>query len=114
MVDRDNDPEQKQRTGRQNNSLHLYLDQVAQALNDSGQERKVTVTFGADVPWSAETIKEVVWRTIQYRQTGKLSTTELTTKEYGEVYETVNRFLGESFGIHVPLPSQEEIRLKNL
>lgn len=99
--------ESSKRTLTQNASLHRYLAEVAKELNAAGLERKITITMGADVPWSAESIKEVLWRSIQYAQTGKHSTTELTTKEYGEVWETVNRFIGEQFGVHVPIPSIE-------
>ena len=114
MIDRDNDLDQrpiKKRTALQNRSLHLYFTQVAEALNAAGLERKVTLNLGADVPWTPETIKEVIWRTIQYKQTGKLSTTELSTTEYEKVYDTVNRFLGESFGVYVPLPSEESLAM---
>lgn len=100
--------EKNKRTIQQNKSLHLYLTKVAEELNAAGLERKITITMGADVPWSAETIKEVIWRSIQHAQTGKYSTAELTTKEYSEVWETVNRFIGENFGVHVPVQSYED------
>lgn len=105
-VNREKD--EKQRTLLQNRSMHKYFTLVAEKLNEAGLERKITITMGADVPWSPETIKEVIWRSLQYGQTGKHSTTELTTKEYGEVWETMNRFMGENFNIHVPIPSLEE------
>lgn len=104
--------EQNKRTLSQNAALHLWLEKVSQAFNEAGIDRKVTITLKADVPNSAETMKEVIWRPIQYAQTGKHSTTELTTKEYSEVWETVNRFIGENFGIHVPIQSYEELLME--
>lgn len=41
-------------------------------------------------------------------QLQKTSTTQLTTKEVDLVFDTINKYLGEKFGIHVPLPSIEQ------
>jgi len=65
-----------------------------------------------DIPWNGRTVKEFLWRPIQETQLRKSSTTELTTKEIDEVFNTINRYLGEKFGIHVPFPSIEDLMLR--
>ena len=39
--------------------------------------------------------------------TGKHSTTELNTVDPSEIYEVLNRHLGERLGVHVEWPSEE-------
>ena len=100
------------RTLQQNKSLHKYFDLLANELNDEGLDMKKVITV--DVPWSAETIKEWIWKPVQKAQLLKESTTEMTTAEVNKVYETVNRLMAEKFGVSVPFPSDEEQMLQNL
>ena len=71
-------------------------------------------TLDVDIPWNGKTIKDYLWRPIQKAQLQKQSTTELTTKDIDVIYETLNRFTSEKFSVHVPFPSEEEIRLSLL
>ena len=87
---------------------------LADELNDAGLDMKKVLKPGVDIPWTKESIKEYIWRPIQQAQLSKKSTTELTTKEIDSVFDTINRHLGEKFGIHVPFPSIDELmRVKN-
>lgn len=102
----------KSRTDRQNASMHLFFQLLATELNDSGLSMMKVLKQEAEIPWQAESIKEYLWRPIQEAQTGKKSTTKLDTKEVGEVYETLNRHLGERFNVHVPFPSIDYLIVK--
>ena len=82
---------------------------LADELNDSGLDMKKVLKPGVDIPWTKSSIKEYIWRPIQEVQLSKKSTTDLTTKEIDEVFETINRHLGEKFGVHVPFPSIDEL-----
>jgi len=93
------------RTNQQSRALHLYFQQVAEALNDAGLEIKEVIPE-ADVPWTKETVKENIWRIIQWTMLLKKSTKELTKEEVGEVYNVVNRYLAQH-GIHIPFPSYD-------
>ncbi len=66
-----------------------------------------TLKPGVEIPWSGNTVKDYLFRPIMKAQTGKDSTTELTTKEIDAVYDTLNRHLGEKFGVTVGFPSNE-------
>lgn len=101
--------ESPQRTTQQNRALHVYFTLIANALNAAGLDMKKVLKPNVEIPWSAETVKEYLWRSIQRAQLHKESTTELTTSEIDLVYDTLNRFLAEKFGISEPFPSIEEI-----
>ena len=100
------------RTSQQNKALHLYLTHVAQALNEAGLPMQKVLTV--DIDWNPENVKEYLWRSVQKSQLKKESTTQLTKAEVTQVYETLNRLLGEKFGVHVPFPNDEARALENL
>jgi hypothetical protein len=104
------DPKQyPQRTKQQNKALHVLFRMLADNLNNAGLDMRKTLKPGIDIPWGPVSVKEFLWRPIQEAQLGKHSTTELTTVEIDEVFETINKHLGEKFGLHVPFPSIEEL-----
>lgn len=94
----------KQRTGLQNNSLHLYLSMLADELNDAGLDMKKTLKPEVEIPWTLESAKEFLWRPIQKALTRKDSTTKPTTKDYVYIYEVLSRHLVDKFGVNVPWP----------
>lgn len=98
-----------QRTKQQNKALHVLFRLLAEILNENGLDMRKTLKPDIDIPWSGESVKEFLWRPIQEAQLQKRSTTELNTKEIDEVFDTINKHLGEKFGLHVPFPSIEEI-----
>ena len=96
------------RTPQQNKALHKYFEILPEALNDAGLEMKAVFEIKeVDVPWSKETVKEVLWRPIQLAMTEKGSTTELTSGEPNRIYEVLDRHLSEKFGLHVEFPHEE-------
>ena len=98
----------KPRTGQQNKALHKYCELLADALNSAGYEMKAVLAVKqVDVPWSPDSVKEVLWRPIQEAMTGKHSTTQLDRMEPGQVYEVLNRHMASNFGVSVPWPSEE-------
>ena len=107
MIEPDKPP--KQRTMRQNAALHLYFTQLAQELNDAGLDMRKTLKPTVDIPWSCETVKEYLWRPVMKAQLNKESTTEMTTADIDQVFDTITRHLGEKFGITLSFPSIETI-----
>lgn len=99
----------RQRSEAQNRSLHLYCQQVADALNDGGFDVRATLKEGIEIPWTMLLVKELLWRTIQKLLIGKASTTEMSPTDPTVVFETMNRNLGEKYGIHVPWPSLDSL-----
>ncbi len=98
------------RSGQQNRAMHLYFTMIAAKLNAAGLDMKQVIK--ADVPWSPETVKEIIWRGIQKPLTGKQSSANLNKDEFQQVQETVSRLLGEKFGIYCDFPSIENKGMK--
>lgn len=96
----------RQRTGTQNNCIHKLCEQLAQALNDGGEDMRLFFKDGYVVPFTAETVKENMWRKIQIAITGKHSTTELDRQECSQVYDVLNQNMAER-GYYVPWPSKD-------
>ena len=104
------------RTAQQNRALHKYFSLVAEALSDAGLDVKKTLR--SDVPWSPDSVKDMMWRPLQEALLGKKSTTALKKNEIDQVYDVMNRVLSTRYGVHVPFPSLDNLlfdeRLKNL
>ena len=94
------------RTALQNNALHKYFSMVAESLNLSGQY--ILKVIKIDLPWTKESVKELLWKSVQEQMLGKRSTTKLTKDEVTKVYDVLNRALGERCGVSVEFPSREE------
>ena len=97
----------EQRTPLQNKSIHKYFELLAERLNEAGLDMKAVLKPEVDIPWTEENVKNHLWRPVQMAMLSKQSTTELTTAEISDVYQVINRHLGEKLGIHVPFPSNE-------
>ena len=98
----------EKRTLKQNDALHLYFTLLADALNESGFDMKKTIKV--DIPWTPMTVKEYLWRPIQQTFLMKRSTTQLEkVKEIDDVYDILNRVIGERCGVHVPFPNIEDM-----
>jgi len=106
-------PEQpaQQMTNQQRKALHLYFTHLANRLNEAGLDMKAVLKPEIDIPWTPQTIKEYLWRPIQKIQVNKTSTTTLERKEIDEIFNTLNRYLGQKFNIYEPFPSFEEMML---
>lgn len=95
------------RTLKQNSSLHLWFTKLAQRFEDLNLERKQVIELTTDVPWTEGSIKEILFRPIMFSETGKMSSTQLTTKELLAVENIIHKALAERLGITQPFPSIE-------
>jgi len=93
------------RTIQQNKALHKYFSILASVLNNSGQE--ITKVIKIDTPWSATSVKELLWRPVMMQQLDKKSTTKLNKDEVTKVFDTLNRALSVKCGVSVEFPSED-------
>jgi len=98
----------KPRTLKQNNSLHAWCSDLAEALNDSGLSMMKVLKHEAEIPWTKITVKELLFKQIMQAMFHKDSTTQLTTKEMIRVADTLTRHLSVKFDVITPWPSLEE------
>lgn len=97
-----------QRTDQQRKALEVACRELAKTLNAAGLDMKAVLAVKeVEVPWSQETVKEVLFKPILKAMTGKESTTEANTTDYDAVYHVLIRHLGEKLGVTAPpWPSQ--------
>ncbi len=81
---------------------------LAEKLNDSGQDMRKTLKPEIDIPWSMETIKELMFKPIIKAMFNVDSTTELDTKQISEAYEVLNRHTAQKLGVSVEWPHNED------
>ena len=109
------DKEVRPRTPQQNKAMHVYFEEVANELNESGLSVQAFLK-DFEIDYSKEMIKSL-WRHIAKKKFGIDSTADLTTKQLQDVFEEFNRQLSKH-GLHIPFPSavmefDEEFLRKN-
>lgn len=97
------------RSQEQNAAMHLWLEWVAKALNEAGFDMQTVLAQTIGLSWSKDSAKENLWRPVQRAMMKKESTTELYKPEVSDVYEHLNRFLAEKFGISVRFPNKNDL-----
>lgn len=102
-------PKPSRRTIQQNKALHLFFDQLAEKLNDSGYDMRKVLKEGVEIPWNRQSVKEHLWRPIQQAVTGESSTTKPASSEYTKIYEVLSRHLSQKLGVYVEWPSEESL-----
>lgn len=96
----------RRRTNTQNNSLHLWLELLANALNDAGLEMRLILEAAEleelDVPWTQASAKEILWRPVQKAHTTESSSTRVSTSDPHVICQTLTRFLADRFNFTAP------------
>lgn len=96
------------RTGQQNRALHLYFTLLAKELNEAGLSVQLVLKERMELDFTPDMVKELIWRPVQQAVLKKRSTKALEKqKDIDTVYDHVNRFVSEKFGMHVQFPSHE-------
>ena len=103
------------RSESQQAAIEVFCRELAEALNDAGYEMKAVLAVKkVDVPWTQESVKEVLFKPIVKAMLNKDSTTKLNTDEVSKVYEVLDRHMSENFTIHVEFPSRERMMAEAL
>lgn len=99
-----------ERSLKQNNALHRYFSLVARELNKNGF--KIQSNLNMELDWNMTRVKELIWKEFQKVVLGKDSTRLLTKKELTQIYDYVNRYTSEQFGISMEFPNKEQLENK--
>ena len=95
------------RTGRQNSALHLYFGLLAEHLNNGGFSLQQVVKV--PIEWSADNVKEHLWKPVQKFAIGSDSTKLLKKVEDIElIHDTLTRMLASKGIENVPFPSNND------
>ena len=103
---------QKQRTTSQNKSIHLLFRHLADQLNEAGLDVRTTLKEDVEIPWNEKLVKEIIFKGVLKAYTGKDSTTQMTTKEVGQIFEIMARHLSQRFGLVLDFPNLESLDAK--
>jgi len=95
-----------QRTRRQNNAMWLWLQQLADALNEAGWDMKKTLKPHIEIPWDQKMAKRFLWNPIQEIITEQESSKNIKKQDVDKIQETIARHLAETTGISVPFPTR--------
>ena len=97
------------RTIKQNKALHLLFDMMAKELNNNGLTVQKTLKKDFELWWTSELIKNAIWRPIQKAMFGIESTKDIETKHIDQIFDVINKHLGEKHHLHIPFPSADEL-----
>jgi hypothetical protein len=95
------------RTLKQNKCLHSYCQQLADKLNGAGYDFNDGKVIRLPVEFTGDNVKEYMFKKVMISlHPDYESTTELDTLEAQEVYENLNRFTSEHFGVGCDWPDR--------
>jgi hypothetical protein len=94
------------RTVKQNSSLHLWAQKIADTLNENNLY--MTGLFNNDIMWNMELVKSMIIKGLIKQLFNIDSTTKLKRKEFDTLIDTITVIFGEKKGIKIPpFPSRE-------
>ena len=86
----------------------LTPDNLRRALIKRLEKVEKMLNIG-EIPWTMIMVKNHIWRPIQISMFDKTSSTDLTTTECMEVYESMSILMSQSFGANIAWPSEESM-----
>lgn len=104
-----------QRTPKQNDSFHLWLELLSAELNDSGQSMGDGILIRLPIRYSKERIKDLIVKPYMEAnffdedEQPKTSTTQLSPTEMQDLYKQLDAIIAELSGCHVEWPCEESL-----
>lgn len=99
----------KTRTLTQNNSLHLWFSQIAEALNEKHFDMRTIIRDEIAIEWSGYNVKEYLFRPLMKAKFGKKSTTQLfKSGEIDDIIDIITKVIAERTNGevgYIPFPS---------
>lgn len=98
------------RTLTQNNALHLFYNQLSDALNMAGLEMKVVLKGDTQIWWTPDSVKAYLWKPLMKAMFQKEHTSELDKhEEITAIHEQLMHILGErNFLEYIPFPNDPD------
>ena len=94
------------KTEAQRNSVHLWMEQVAKILNDSGIDKRVVLhkltTRGLDTQWTKDSFKADVYKPVFNAVAAKQSTEQASTTDHSFVVDGITKWVAQEFGVVLP------------
>lgn len=97
----------KQRTLQQNKALHVYEKELADAMVARGIDMRTFLKEGVEIPATKEIVHNHIVLPVVKAMFGKDSTTQLEVREVTQVYDVINKAVGERCEVEIPFPSAD-------
>ena len=97
------------RTWRQNNTLHLLFRRMAEALNDAGFEIAHPFKPDLEIPYSEESVKELLYKPIITMYFKVDRSTDLDTEQLSESMTILVDAVNRNTGVYVHIPTGEPV-----
>jgi len=100
----------KPRSEAQHRALFKYFRELAAELQAAGVDQKLFVQSLQEweVPITEEFLHHI-WKIFQEHMFLTSSTKQLKSHQVAQVYDAVNFFVSNKFGVSTPFPSEEEL-----
>ncbi len=99
-----------QRSPQQQKALEVYCRGLADGLNAVGYDFTDGKVIRLPVAFTQENVKEYMFKKVMVSLFPDYdSTTQLSTIEIQQVYENLNLFTSEKFGVGLTWPTKEEL-----
>ena len=95
------------RTNRQNRAAHLCFRHLAEALNDAGYGIPHPLNAKLEIPYTEESVKELLYKPVIKAMYNKISTSELQTTELSQSFDAMLNRVAEVTGVVVHFPQHE-------
>ena len=95
------------RSNKQNATLHVLLRRLAEGLNDAGYEIPHPFKKELEIPYTENSVKELIYKPIIKAMFGADSSTELDTAQFSEAMTTTVDAVCRNTGVNVPIPTLE-------
>ena len=93
------------RTPQQNKSHWKYCEIMADGLNNTQASVQKVCTL--PISFTKDNFHELIWKPVQHAMFPEIeSTTQLDTKQMSDVYEQVNKIIGEQWAVSADWPSE--------
>lgn len=100
----------EKRTIQQNRALHKWFEDVAKELNENAHfMQEVLSKAKVDLKWSKDSVKYSLWFPVMFAMYHKKHTAQLEKNQIDDIFDSLSKFFGETFGIHIPFPSLDKI-----
>ena len=97
------------RTWRQNNTLHLLFRRMAEALNDAGFEIPHPFKPDLEIPYSEESVKELLYKPIITMYFKVDRSTDLDAEQLSESMTILVDAVNRNTGVYVHIPTGEPV-----
>lgn len=99
--------EDVKRTDPQRKSSHLWFKYIADTFNEHGLDKQTVLSKRVGIRWTAESVKEDLFKVLAKAMYQVDSTTKLTKEQHTKVAEMLADVIAKDYGLNIEYPSVE-------